>query len=247
MTNKKSEEIKEMSKYIDISTYDEAEATHPFYGEMVSEMIGQIRKTSAGKRSKLLELGAGTGLFTRELLKLPNLIIDALEIDGECYSYLGHKFGEQKINLIQGDAVFHSKEGHYDIIASCFAHDHTSSFGTRLDFSKTLAKNLAPGGIYVVGQEIIPKFSNMEERRRALRTFQGYIVWQAIQDGHEEVAGLELASLKSAVDETGDWKRHMEMFEEEMRHAGLKEIFRKKMGPADRDDIGGVYVFVYRK
>jgi len=236
--------MKEMSLSINTKDYDSAEETHPFYQEMVQEMLAQLKKH---KKTKILELGAGTGLFTKKLLKIPGIKIDALEIDEECFAYLKKKINGKNINLIEGDAVTYSKPGYYGAVVSCFAHDHTSSFKNRLVFAENLAKNLSKGGVYIVGQEIISEFKNKEGRRKALREFQGYIVWKAIQDGHEKVAGLELDSLKAAVEEKGDWKRHMKMFEEEMEHAGLKEIFRKKIGPLDRENIGGVYVFVYQK
>jgi len=35
------------------------------------------------------------------------------------------------------------------------------------------------------------------------------------------------------------------MFEEELTSAGFKMIARKKMGPLDRDDVGGVYVYAF--
>ncbi len=237
---------REMSNYIDIEEYHEAEATHPFYKEMVCEMLEQIGRRSNKKEIKVVEFGAGTGLFTRELSKIENLKIDTVEIDEVCYSYLQKNLGNKGIKLILGDAITYSGEEPYDIIVSCFAHDHIH-FNKRLDYAKNVAKNLARGGIYIVGHEIIPEFLNEEERKKALRSFQGYIIWKAIQDGCEKVAGLELESLKSALAGIGDCKRHMVMFEEEMQIAGLKEIFRRKIGPLDKDNVGGVYVFVYEK
>ena len=236
---------REMSNYINIKEYHEAEATHPFYKEMVDEMLNQIKNISSKKETRVVEFGAGTGLFTKELLEINNLKVDAVEIDEVCYSYLQNNLGNKGANLILGDAITYSGDYFYDVVVSCFAHDHIH-FDKRFDYAKNVARNLAPGGFYIVGHEIIPHFSNEEERIKALRSFQGYIIWKAIQDGCEKVAGLELESLKSAIAGIGDCKRHMKMFEEEMQAAGLKEIFRKKIGPLDREDVGGVYVFVYK-
>ncbi len=239
--------VREMSLSINTKDYDSAEETHPFYKEMVSEMIRQITKRSKKRKLNVLEVGSGTGLFTKELLRVENIEVDCIEIDEECFEYLIKRCVGKKVNLIEGDAVTYSKQGYYDIIISCFAHDHTSNFNNRLEFAKNLSRNLRKKGVYIVGQEIIPKFNDRGERRKSLRTFQGYIVWKAIQDGYEEVAGLELDSLKAAVKENGDWKRHMKMFEQEMDYGGLKEVFRKRIGPLDKEDVGGVYVFVYEK
>ena len=218
---------REMSNYINIKEYHEAEATHPFYKEMADEMLNQIKKISSKKETRIVEFGAGTGLFTKELLEINNLKVDAVEIDEVCYSYLRDNLGDKGANLILGDAIIYSRDGFYDIVVSCFAHDHIH-FDKRFDYAKNVQNNLSHSGVYIVGHEILPIFSTEEERRGSLRSFQGYIIWKAI-------AGI------------GDCKRHMKMFEEEMQAAGLKEIFRKKIGPLDREDVGGVYVFVYKK
>ena len=56
---------------------------------------------------------------------------------------------------------------------------------------------------------------------------------------------LENNALKSGLDMMGDFKRHEAMFEEEMTSAGFKMIEKLKMGPLDRDDVGGIFVYVY--
>jgi hypothetical protein len=43
----------------------------------------------------------------------------------------------------------------------------------------------------------------------------------------------------------GDFKRHEAMFEEELMSAGFKMLVKKKMGPVDRTDVGGVFVYVF--
>ena len=45
----------------------------------------------------------------------------------------------------------------------------------------------------------------------------------------------------------GDFKRHEAMFEEEVESSGLRMIEKKKMGPSDRDDVGGIFVYVFEK
>jgi len=43
----------------------------------------------------------------------------------------------------------------------------------------------------------------------------------------------------------GDFKRHEAMFEDEMLSAGFKMKLKKKIGPIDRNDVGGVFVYIF--
>ena len=49
------------------------------------------------------------------------------------------------------------------------------------------------------------------------------------------------------MDMIGDFKRHEVMFEEEMESSGLRMIEKKKIGPSDRVDVGGIFVYVFEK
>ena len=60
-----------------------------------------------------------------------------------------------------------------------------------------------------------------------------------------QLSELENNALKSGLDMVGDFKRHEAMFEEELESAGFKMLVKKKMGPLDRNDIGGVFVYVF--
>ncbi|MEK6957884.1 MAG: hypothetical protein AABW99_02830 [archaeon] len=74
--------MKEMSLKINTEDYDSAEETHPFYREMVQEMLAQLKKR---KIKRVLELGAGTGLFTKKLREIKGIEIDALEISSQMF------------------------------------------------------------------------------------------------------------------------------------------------------------------
>ena len=45
----------------------------------------------------------------------------------------------------------------------------------------------------------------------------------------------------------GDFKRHEALFEQEMTAGDLRLSDKSKMGPVDRDDVGGVYVYAYTR
>jgi len=235
----------EMSRYIDLELYHEVEKTHPFYVEMVIEILEHIRRYTKNKKEKLrlLEFGAGTGILTKELLGLPNLEIDALEIDQECCKSLRNHIGHYGCNIIQSDIITYSKKNHYDLIVSSFAHDHIS-YENSAELVKNLKRNLKKGGAYIMGGEILPLFSNKEERQEALYRYHGFIINKALRDRNFRVAQIEINALKSGLDYMGDYKRHISMFEEEVLSASFMIKHKKKIGPTDIHDVGGVYVYI---
>ena len=68
----------------------------------------------------------------------------------------------------------------------------------------------------------------------------------ALHHDRVQLSELENNALKSGLDMVGDFKRHETMFEEEMKSASFRCVMKKKIGPLDRDDVGGVFVYVFR-
>ena len=95
-----------------------------------------------------------------------------------------------------------------------------------------------------MGMEILPYFSNEKERIQSLYAYHLFIINKALRERHFEVAKLEIDALRSGADKIGDFKRHEGMFEDEMSK-GFKLIEKKKIGPTDLSDVGGVFVYVF--
>lgn len=245
--NKKPVKSIEMSRYINLETYHNVERSHPFYIEMIDEINQQIDKyCSKDNEYKILEFGAGTGLFTAELNKNDSFILDVLELDTHCCEILKDNNKDSAYNIICGDAVTYCREGYYDIVVSTFAHDHIH-FDKRFALAENIMKNLKRGGIYIMGGELLPKFSDNDERKKSLFLYHNNIIDIALMDNLIDLAYIENNALKSGLDMVGDFKRHEEMFEHEMSSSGLKLVLKKKVGPLDKDDVGGVFVYVFSK
>ncbi|MFA6609240.1 MAG: class I SAM-dependent methyltransferase, partial [Candidatus Omnitrophota bacterium] len=244
----------EMSRYIDLPTYHNIERGHPFYVEMIDEIKSRIKEYhgqvagSSDKNVKLstLELGAGTGLCSLELVKFPFIKLDALEIDNECCKILSAHPEAADYDVILDDAVSYCKNHHYDVVVSTFAHDHVH-YNKRFTLTRNIYNNLKKGGIYIMGGEVLPYFSNEMERKKALFKYHNTIIDIALQHNRVQLSELENNALKSGLDMVGDFKRHEKMFEEEMKTAGFAQVAKTKMGPLDKDDVGGVFVYVYKK
>lgn len=234
----------EMSRYIDLELYHEVERSHPFYEEMVSEIINQIAAFAQKKEKlKALEFGAGTGILTNELLEMRFLEVDALDVDQECCKALREHIAQDGCNIIQGDMVTYCRENYYDLIVSSFAHDHIA-YERGFQLIKNIKRNLKKGGCYIMGGEIIPYYSNEETRSEALYKYHCYIINKALREKNFRVAQIEINALKSGLEHLGDYKRHLAMFEEEILSVPFKVKSKRKIGPVDLDDVGGIYVYV---
>jgi hypothetical protein len=239
----------EMSRYIDLPTYHKIERGHPFYEEMLTEINFQIEeyhKESGGgeRRFKALEIGAGTGLCSLELVKHQFLDLDCLDLDNECCNILKEYPESSNFNVINGDAITYCKPHEYDLLVSTFAHDHIH-YDKRFAFARNLFHNMKKGGRYVIGMEVLPYFSTEDDRKKALFKYHNYIIELALRDDRVQLSELENNALKSGLDMVGDFKRHEAMLEEEMESSGFKIVSKKKLGPFNKDGVGGVYVYVF--
>lgn len=235
----------EMSRYIDLEVYHAVERSHPFYIEMVDEMLTQINDLASenGSPTQLLEIGCGTGLLTEELAKNNRLAIDAVELDSNCFEII-HKNMNGRVNCICGDAVTYRGDKPYDIVTSAFAHDHIH-YDLRQSFAENIRANLVKGGIYVMGGEILPFFETEDERKNSLYKYHEMIISKALRGGHFRLAQIEINALESGLHKVGDFKRHERMFEEEMMSADFVLKKKVKLGPDDDDRVGGVFTYVF--
>jgi SAM-dependent methyltransferase len=234
----------EMSRYIDLELYHEVERSHPFYLEMVEELREQIRRyCNPEKKYRVLELGAGTGLFTEELVKFPFLEVTALDIDIKCCQVMKRNLRHKNCRVIHGNALTFSKDGYYDIVVTTFAHDHIH-YERAEEFARNIKRNLKQGGTYLMGGEILPAYSDIDERGEALYKYHGFIVNKSLKDRNFRVAQIEINALESGLDMVGDFKRHEALFEAEMT-GELTLNYKKKIGPEHPEDVGGIFVYVF--
>lgn len=128
----------EMSAYIDINDYDQHEEKHAYYSDMMDRMIEiilNIFNKEQPRNYRILELGAGTGIFTKRLItkikseaECPNIEVVALEIDWACYCRLIH-------NLSQASNIQDSKIDPVDRAWASFTDSNS------LNTLKVIARN----------------------------------------------------------------------------------------------------------
>lgn len=239
----------EMSRYIDLPTYHKIERAHPFYEEMVEEMHKQVlqhyKNYAKGEgKMKTMEFGAGTGICSIELVQHDFLELDCVELDSKCGEILSSHPEAKHYSVHVADATTYCKPGEYDLLVSVFAHDHIH-FDKRFTLARNLRDNLKKGGRYIMGGEVLPRYQNDHERKKALFKYHNMIIDIALKHDRVQLCELENNALKSGLDMVGDFKRHEEMLEDEMRSADFVIAEKIKMGPLDREDCGGVYIYVF--
>lgn len=244
----------EMSEYININDYDEHEEKHAYYQQMMQRMIDIClahRLNDPKPSFDILELGAGTGIFTRRLLtELTNITkIDVVEIDWYCYRRLEEKLirdanlNQTQINIHHEDSRTYDPPGKFDYIFSSFA-DHHIKTGDKEKYFENVKRNLKPGGLLIVGDEFIPEHDpeKKEARDLALKAYHNHIINIAEQQGEIILADLERAALNSGLEEKGDFKVSCTQYEMQLRNARF-EFKQEKIGPLELQDVGGVYVY----
>jgi SAM-dependent methyltransferase len=235
---------------------------------MMTQMLDQFTsdrpKDPAGhfSRCRVLELGAGTGIFTRRLVERPDIECTAVEIDTVCFSRLTYNLRHHdSVDLRMTDSRTFGLDGaseRFTYIFSSFS-DHHIRPKDRGQYYRAIKHNLVPGGKLIVGDEFLPEYDTSEPAARgaALKAYHGHIIEEALRRAeelsahgneklameHRELAKLEQAALKSGLEGIGDFKVSRREYEKTLQDHGFS-FTAKKIGPLDKDGLGGVYVYV---
>jgi SAM-dependent methyltransferase len=249
----------EMSAYIEVDQYDAHEEEHAYYQDMMEHMVELLRehREKEGLSARVLELGAGTGISTKRLAAVDKLDITALEIDWACFHILKKNMGlcaetmtnlQTKFTAKNEDSRKYDPAGTFRLIFSSFS-DHHIYFLDKEKYLKNVRKNLDDNGLFIVGDEFLPEHdeTDAKARRDALETYHQHIISTARQAGYPMLVNLEERALESGLREWGDFKVSCEHYESLVARSGFKMIHKHKVGPLDRDDLGGVYVYALSK
>lgn len=240
----------EMSNYIDLEMYHKYESQHPGYLEMTQLIKEEIAKFA--KKSKtllqILEFGSGTGLSTANLAEIRNVNITAVEPDQNCFAMLFEHIKNknlENVSMSQKDGLTFLKKNQFDLVTTTFAHHHIA-LSKAHDFVQNIYDNLKAGGSYILGDELIAEYKSEEERKIALRKYHHHIINLAEDDDHFELAQLEYGALYSGIRKIGDYKRSVNLLEEEMTKNGLFKIAKKTKVPLKKQLRSGAGIYVYK-
>jgi len=259
--SKVSDIKKEMSRYIPIAKYDKHEEEHAYYIEMMQTIVRSISSArESTDRIKILELGAGTGIFTKRLLAIQGADVTAVEIDCKCYDLLLQKKRSRKfteltskhhstIECINDDSIaFANSSTKFDFIVSSFS-DHHIHHSRKSEYLSNICRNLNKNGLFIVGDEFLPTYKKGSEvsYNRALKLYHNHIIDIAKEAGAKELIDLETAALNSGLEREGDFKISCKEYEAIITGNAQFSFEKNLIGPKNLTNIGGVYVYTLRK
>lgn len=237
-----------MSEYLDIEDYDQYQEKHPYFQEMMERMIS-ILNFNRGRRPnqcRILEMGAGTGLFTRRLSQLPKVEIVAIELDWICVKKLEHNLSDYPfIEILNKDSCTFDPYGRFKYICSSF-DEHCNSLEDVNLYIQNVRRNLESNGLFIIGNGFIPAhdLQDWNARQEALKIYYNHIIEIAIKDGETKLALMQQSLLASALERkaVSGFKLSCEKYEELLSSAGF-DFRKEKIGPKDQDDVGGVWIY----
>jgi len=240
------------SSVIPIELYDAFEEDHPFYRAMQDRMLKMLRERALGgaKQIEALEIGAGTGHFTKRLAqqRFSDVRLCAMEPDPRAVEFLIRKVsGLDLVTVMEADFLVVDPPGKYDFIFSAFAEHHIRPADKREYFRRVL-DNLKPGGWFIVGDEFL-RFHDASDLRayaEAVRSYHNYIIELARDEHNWGVVRLEEAAMVSGLaDESGrvDFKIDIERYRNDVSVNGLRVMECVPITPIDvAQSVGGIYV-----
>ena len=241
----------EMSLYVPVDDYDSHEEEHAYFMEMMDRMVAAFRERFPDNQGpyRVLELGAGTGIFTRRLAKISSINeIIAFEIDWACYRKLVYNLRDAgSVKPMNEDSRHFSPTGRFHAVFSSFADHHIKPQDKR-DYLRNVRRNLQKNGVFIVGDELLRPHALGDKSARldALAAYHGHIIDIAKHKNQDVLVQLETAAWESGKQGVGDFKVTCAEYEHYLDEAGFA-FERVRVGPASDElanDIGGVYVYV---
>lgn len=232
----------QLSEQFELKEYDLLLTSADYYKNLVSVLLKMI--SSKKGRIRILEVGAGTGLFTQELIKwFKNARITLVEPDKKCCEVLYKRF-HGKVRIIQTEGE-RFREGKYDVIVMCEAFHHIKYQNKKL-ILKNFFKLLVTGGFFVTGDLFIPNFKNEKERKIALQ--KCYMPWirELETKGDKKQVAMAKKTLELAMAKKGEYHLSPQKFERIIKNAGfmIKKRINTSKTPVEKEGATLAYLMI---
>ncbi|MBS3081624.1 class I SAM-dependent methyltransferase [Candidatus Pacearchaeota archaeon] len=216
--------------------HDDYMKKKPLEQKMMLETISERFKNK--NNVKLIEFGAGTGRFTKLLIKkFPRFKITVVEPDKNCCLKL-EKLTERHKNLriVQSTAENFSVNQKFDVVTMATAFHHIS-FDEQLKFLKMAKNILDKNGIFVLADNFIGEYKSMKERNIVLKkSINKWIRDVSVEkDAKELKMAMEMKLLVFQKDFGGEHFICNSKFEELIKKSGLK--IKEKINTTNTDPL----------
>ncbi len=149
---------------IDVDSYAAYELVHPAYAKQVVAIANHIVTHCNPDENRLLDVGTGPGLPLKMLLELiPTLRATAIDPSEAAFQHLCYLFkNEHRVKPILASITDYVIEPHqrFDIAVSVGASHHLNTS----HFLQSTYRQLKPGGLFLVADEMMSPFSNVNQR-----------------------------------------------------------------------------------
>lgn len=143
----------------------EAEYDHWPWGKLLAVAADWV-KTHVSKAGFVIDYMCGTGFLLNEIHKRrPDIVTVGCDI---CPSYI--RYAKQKypgVDFIESDALDYKPERSPNLII-CTAGVHHLERRDQGQFIKKVSRELSPGGLLLIGEELIAPYARDEDRKRAV-------------------------------------------------------------------------------
>ena len=132
-----------------------------FYGTAL-ELIADARSSAA---MRVLDLGAGTGLFSAMLLeRFPTARLHLMDASADMLEQARRRFsGHPTVSFAVADMATADLDGPWDVVASALAIHHLDDEAKQALFRR-IRGTLVPGGIFVNAEQVLGPSPQAEER-----------------------------------------------------------------------------------
>jgi tRNA (cmo5U34)-methyltransferase len=180
----KSEQVKQ--NFNDLAgTYSDAARRKliPCYDDLYR--TGVMLLAHAGDAPRVLDVGAGTGLYAAHLLtRYPNAQLTLIDFSEEMLALARKRFeGRPNTAFVLGNYTEYGFAETYDIVISALSIHHLNAAG-KAAFCRRVHGLLAPGGEFLNADEIISPFPHLQERY--MRIWFDFVAAQGV-----DAAGIE--------------------------------------------------------
>jgi len=197
-----------------------------------------LRELSVLPIGNVLEVGAGTGNLTTELLKNYNISsLDVIEHDNKFITEFQKKL---RIPIKKADALRYKSKKKYDIIISSLVYHHISD-KEKLLFLKQIYNNLKHKGRIILGDCFINNYANEKQRNDSFKRFYKSRI---NNEKNHIIQEVQRNYLRESLSRTGEWKTSVEFLITQLKQTRFNNIIVKKIG---NQQNGGYKIVIAEK